>query len=74
MAATPARPTTRKTVAERCAPLAKELTRRRSGKSLTPGDVHEMIASLVDELVIQGLTRTEAAGLVNRAAQKATAA
>jgi hypothetical protein len=63
-----------KTVGERCAPLTKELARRRSGKPLSPVDVHEQISSLVDELVVQGLTRTEAAGLVNRAAQKATAA
>jgi hypothetical protein len=71
--AIPARTRT-KTVAERCAPLTKELARRRSGKPLTPVDVHEQIASLVDELVVQGMTRSEAAGLVNRAAQKATAA
>jgi len=73
MAAIPARPSA-KTIAERCAPLTKELARRRAGAPLYPGDVHEQIASLVDELVVQGLTRAEAAGLVNRAAQKATAA
>lgn len=72
MAATP-RPQ-RKSIAERCAPLNKELARRRAGSPLYPGDVHELIASIVDELVLQGLTRPEAAGLVNRAAQKATAA
>jgi hypothetical protein len=70
MAATP-RPQ-RKTITERSAPLHKELARRRAGSPLYPGDVHELIASIVDELVIQGLTRSEAAGLVNRAAQKAT--
>lgn len=73
MTATPARPRTQ-TIAERCAPLNRELARRRAGAPLYPGDVHEQIASLVDELVLQGLTRAEAAGLVNRAAQKATGA
>jgi len=73
MPAVPAR-SRRPSVAERTAPLTKELTRRRAGAPLHPGDVHELIASLVDELVLQGMTRREAAGLVNRAAQRATAA
>ena len=72
MGATPPRPRT--SVAERCAPLTREIVRRRTGAPLTPVLVHELIASLVEELVLQGMTRTEAAGLVNRAAQRATAA
>ena len=71
MAAVPARPRT--TIAERCAPLNKELARRRPGSPLNPRDDHELSASRVEELVLQGMTRPEAAGLVNRAAQKATA-
>ncbi|MCA5892329.1 hypothetical protein LEP48_03055 [Isoptericola sp. NEAU-Y5] len=72
MAAHPA--PARKTIAERTAPLTKEIARRRTGTPLTPGDVHEQIASLVDELVRQGMTPAQAGGLVNRAAAKALGA
>ncbi|WP_402377632.1 hypothetical protein [Isoptericola rhizosphaerae] len=72
MAANPASP--RRTIAERTTPLTKEIARRRSGAALTPGEVHEQISSLVDELVRQGMTRVQAGGLVNRAVAKALGA
>lgn len=56
---------------ERSAALFKEISRRRDGKPMTTGDVAEQVESIIDELVLQGMERKAAAGLIIRMANEA---
>lgn len=64
--------TKRKSPQERSAALYKEIARRRDGKRMTTGDVAEQVESIIDELILQGMDRKAAAGLVIRMANEAT--